>query len=283
MQELDFQVKQTLGKIECNFAEIKEALAVQMSAYADATVTEDSITSYKKELATLRKIRTAVDDKRKEIEREYNKPVEEFKTQVKSLLEEIDKPIDLINSQLKLFEEDRIIHKRERVGKMYVEQVGEYIKFLPLESNYNPKWDNKSYSDEDIRFDISEKILRIKSDLAVIEGLNSEITDDVISTYISSGNDLSKAVARNSQYLTDKQKVEKQKKIEAETKVETKEIEAETKLDDYKVEPTDPLGTLNQIIEKTKTAKIIVSMEDLPQIKELLDFSNIKYQVIEGE
>lgn len=287
MQELDFQVKQTLGTIDCNFAELKEALAVQMSAYADATVTEDSITSYKKELATLRKIRTAVDDKRKEIEREYNKPVEEFKTQVKSLLEEIDKPIDLINSQLKLFEEDRIIHKRERVSKMYVEQVGEYIKFLPLESNYNPKWDNKSYSDEDIRFDISEKVMKIKSDLAVIEGLNSEIKDDVISTYISSGNDLSKAVARNSQYLADKQKVEKQKEIEAETKVETKvetkEIEAETKLDDYKVEPTDPLGTLNQIIERTKTAKIIVSMEDLPQIKELLDFSNIKYQVIEGE
>ena len=290
MQELDFQVKQTLGTIDCNFAELKEALAVQMSAYADATVTEDSITSYKKELATLRKIRTAVDDKRKEIEREYNKPVEEFKAQVKSLLEEIDKPIDLINSQLKLFEEDRIAHKRERVSKMYVEQVGEYIKFLPLESNYNPKWDNKSYTDEDIRFDISEKVMKIKSDLAVIEGLNCEIKDDVISTYIASGNDLSKAVARNSQYLADKQKVEKQKEAElkqAENKVAETETQKVTE-GKYSVTTDDTnklasLGTLNDVIERTKTAKLIVPLEDLPQIKELLDFSNIKYQVIEGE
>lgn len=290
MQELDFQVKQTLGTIDCNFAELKEALAVQMSAYADATVTEDSITSYKKELATLRKIRTAVDDKRKEIEREYNKPVEEFKAQVKSLLEEIDKPIDLINTQLKLFEEDRIAHKRERVSKMYVEQVGEYIKFLPLESNYNPKWDNKSYTDEDIRFDISEKVMKIKSDLAVIEGLNSEIKDELIVAYKNGGNDLTKAVARNNQYFEDKERIAKAEaeakakaeKVAEDTQNSLEKVAEELKNGSENVESLSALNTLDEIIERTKTVKLIVLEDDLAQVKELLDFSNIKYRV-EGE
>ena len=272
MQELDFQVKQTLGTIDCNFAELKEALAVQMSAYADATVTEDLITSYKKELATLRKIRTAVDDKRKEIEREYNKPVEEFKAQVKSLLEEIDKPIDLINTQLKLFEEDRIAHKRERIAKLYTEQVGEYIEFLPLDKNYNEKWDNKSYSDNDIIFDISGLKQKIKSDLDVIHGLSSEIENEVIETYKASGNNLASAIKRNQQYIADKTKIEETKK-EAEPKVEIKEPEVETK---------NPLEgtTLNTMVQMTKTAKIIVSLDDLEQIKETFNFMGITYQVI---
>ena len=133
MQDLNFEVVQTAGKIECNLQEIKEAVAVQMSAYEDAVVTEDTIPSYKGELATLRKIYKAVDDKRKDIKNEYLKPYEQFEAEVKSVLEEINKPIDLINRQLKLFEEDRVLKKQERVSKMYLEQVAEYTEYLPIE------------------------------------------------------------------------------------------------------------------------------------------------------
>lgn len=270
MEELQLKVKQTAGKIEFNFQEIRDALAVQMSAYADAVVTEDTIQAYKGELATLRKIYKAVDDKRKDIKREFNKPLDEFEEQVKGLLEEINKPINLINSQLTLFEEDRIAHKRERVSKMYEEIVGEYLRFLPLESNYNPKWDNKSYSDSDIQYDISEKLLKVKTDLNAIKGLNSEIEEDVINAYIANGNDLAKAIARNTQYVQDKAKVVEQVKTEVESKVETSK--------------TSPLegSTLNEMLKMTKTVKLIISYDDLQKAKNCLDFADVKYQVVEG-
>ncbi len=282
LENLEFQVIQTEGKIECNFDELQKALALQMSAYADVVVDEDSIPQYKGELATLRKIRTAVDNKRKDIKREFLVPLDEFEDNVKKLLEEIDKPIDLINSQLALFEEDRKLKKKERIKKMYETQVGEFIKFLSFEVNFNEKWLNKSTSDNDIAFDISEKLQKVKSDLAVIDGLNSEIKDELIETYRSSNNDLSKAVNRNSQYLSDKAKIEEAKKI-AETKIESKETESQNKVEtsETKVE-TNPLegSMLNEVVQMTKTAKIIISLDDLEEVTQTLDFMEIKYQLV---
>lgn len=267
MENLELQVRQTAGVIECNFKELKEALAVQMSAYEDLVVDEDSIPQYKKELATLRKIRGAVDDRRKEIKRDFLEPLDAFEDEVKSLLEEIDKPIDNINAQLKLFEEDRILHKRERIAKLYVEQVGEYLEFLPIEENYNPKWDNKSYTNESIKYDISEKLVKVKSDLGVIKSLNSEIESDIIEAYKKSGNDLSKAIERNQQYLNDKAR------ISANVESKTESAEKPNPLEGSK---------LNEFVQMTKTVRIILSKDDLDQVKETLDFMGIKYQV-EGE
>ena len=272
MQDLNFEVVQTAGKIECNLQEIKEAVAVQMSAYEDAVVTEDTIPSYKGELATLRKIYKAVDDKRKDIKNEYLKPYEQFEAEVKSVLEEINKPIDLINRQLKLFEEDRVLKKQERVSKMYLEQVAEYTEYLPIEQNYNPKWNNKSTTDTDIKFEISEKLLKVKNDISVIKSLGSEIESEILETYKKSGNDLAKAIERNTQYLSDKRTIEQANK-ESESKVETKETVVETK--------ENPLegSKLNEMVQMTKTARIIVSMDDLAQVEELLGFSGISYRV----
>lgn len=279
MGELNFEVRQSAGVIECNFKELKEALAVQMSAYDGVTVTEDTIPTYKGELATLRKIRTAVENKRKDIKKTYLEPYEAFEENVKSLLEEIDKPIDLINTQLKMFEEDRKIAKRERVTKMYIEQVGDLIRFLPVEANFNEKWLNKSTSDSDIEFDISEKIVKVKNDLDVIHSLNSEIEEDVISAYEKSGNNLTSAIARNQQYLSDKAVLEEKAR-------NTTESEKEPENDPVNVtvnNPVNPLeGTLlNDFVEQAKTVKIVISADDLQKVQNILDFSDIKYQILE--
>ena len=128
-------------------------------------------------------------------------------------------------------------------------------------------------------------ILKIKNDLTAIHALNSEIEQECIDTYANFGNDLSMAIQRNSQYIADKQKIEQAQK-EAETKVEPKETEVESTenvVEEVKTatENVSPLeGTnLDVMVQKTKTAKIIVSVDDLPQIREMLDFAEIKYQI----
>lgn len=271
MENLDVKIVQTAGKIECNFDEIRSALAVQMSAYDDVVVSQDEIADAKHELATLRKIRKAVDDRRKEVKKSFNKPYEQFEEEVKKLLAEIDKPIEKIDSQIKMFQEEFASQKKSRCLEIYNEVISDYKDFLPFEKIFIDKWLNATYSETDIRYDISEKIAKVKSDLSVIDGLNSEIKDELIKTYINSDNDLSKAVTRNSQYIADKQKIEQAQK-EAETKVETKEPEVETK------EQT-PIEQLDDLSKMVRTAKIIVSVDDLPQIREMLDFAEIKYQI----
>lgn len=274
MENFEIQVQQQSGSISTNFDKLKNQLIKELASYKNLTVTEDEISYAKADLALLRKKKTEIDTRRKEIKKAYSEPLTRFEDSCKELTSIFDEAIDNIDDQLKLFEEDRIAHKRERIAKLYTEQVGQYIEFLPLDKNYNEKWDNKSYSDSDIIFDISGLKQKIKSDLEVIKGLSSEIEDEVIETYKASGNNLASAIKRNQQYIVDKTRIEEAKK-EAEPKVEIKEPEVETK---------NPLEgtTLNTMVQMTKTAKIIVSMDDLAQVEELLGFSNIKYQVVKG-
>ena len=282
MENLEIQVKQELGTITTNFSDIEKELRLQMSAYESFVVSEDEIPMAKGDLAFLRKLRTSIDDKRKEVKRAYMKPYEGFEESCKKLMGIIDEPIGVIDSQLKLFEADRVEKKHKRVTKLYEEQVGELIRFLPVEKNYNPKWDNKSTTDQDISFDISAMVLKVKNDLSVIESLNSEIKDELLATYEKSGNDLAKAVERNSQYLNDKAKVvEKVKEAEKSAPIEEKKVEepAPTNLEP---QSESAMQSFNDFTQMVRTAKIIISYSDLEQVKETLSFMGVQFTV-EGE
>ena len=71
MGELQIRVKNELGNIEFNFEELKEELAITMSAYDGVEFTEDTANKGKKESATLKKIKKALSDRRIEVKKEY--------------------------------------------------------------------------------------------------------------------------------------------------------------------------------------------------------------------
>ena len=274
----NLQITQQTGVISTNLDIIEAELKEQMEVYKDYVVTEDSISSDKKLLAELRKLEKDLNNARIATKKEYMKAFDEFEGRCKSVISLVSQPIALINEQIKLFDEEKKIAKIEHIKELYSEHIGEFERFLPFEKimNANPKWANVSTKDSDILFDLSGMVLKVKNDLSAIKALNSEIEEECIRTYQSFGNDLSMAIQRNSQYLADKQKLEQSRK-EAESKVveEHKEVQHEVK-----ATPQD-LSMLNEIIEKSKTVKIIVAYEDLQQVKNCLDFAEIKYRIIE--
>ena len=274
MENLEIQVKQELGSISTNFKEVEKELRLQMSAYENFVVSEDEINIAKGDLAFLRKLKTSIEDKRKAIKKEYLVPYNNFEESCKKLTAIIDEPINTIDSQLKLFEEDRKAKKKIRIEKLYKEQVGDLIRYLPFEKNFNEKWLNKSTTDQDINFDISEAKLKVKNDLVIIESLNSEIHEELLDAYVKSGNDLAIVVKRNQQYHSDKQKVVEQVKA-TEQKVEPAPTNPEPKSE-------SAMKSFNDFAEMVRTAKIIIPYSDLAQVKETLDFMGVKYQ-IEGE
>ena len=44
----------------------------------------------------------------------------------------------------------------------------------------------------------------------------------------------------------------------------------------------ESMGTLNDLVKMTQTVHIIISKSDLQTVKNVLDFSDIKYQILEG-
>ena len=66
------------GMIESNLKDVEKQLNEKLAVYQGIIVTEDTITQSKKDVAEIRKIRTSIDDARKDLKKEWMKPFEQF-------------------------------------------------------------------------------------------------------------------------------------------------------------------------------------------------------------
>lgn len=281
MEEL--KVVQQAGEITANFDAIEAEITEQMAVYQNYVVTEDSVKADKKLIAELRKQYKALDDARKSVKKAWLEPYEKFEERCKQVMTKVEEPINLINSQIKMFEEEKALKKRERVEEIYTENIKGLERFLPLDKIYNPKWDNVSYDEKTIIFDLNEMVLKVKNDLIAIKALNSEIEDELIDTYERFGNNLSMAIQRNSQYLSDKQAIaEREAKAKEEAEKKAQE-EAEPKVNEPKVNSDElkasPLEQLDHFVEVSKVIKFVVSAEDKEQVQEILEFAGITFSI----
>lgn len=190
--ELQVKINNQLGKINFNYEEIKENLAEMMGVYKETEVTVDTVSGSKKDIATLRKIKKALNDRRISIKKEYMVPYDDFESKVKELTALIDEPIVLIDEQVKEFEEKERLEKIEQIKNIHEEEVGELAEYLPLKQIYNTKWENKSTTLKSVREEIEQVVLSTQMSIDTIKGMNSEIENKVLEQF---KNDLSLANA----------------------------------------------------------------------------------------
>lgn len=183
MGELQVKVQNQLGSIEFNFEELKNNLTNMMSAYEGAEFTEETSNIAKKESATLKKIKKALSDRRIEIKKEYMKPYDDFEVKVKELTALIDKPIELIDTQVKAFDEKKKAEKKERIQGLYNELIGELEEYLPLSKIYDSKWENVSTTMKSIQEEIETVISSTEMAISTIKGMNSEITEKALEQF----------------------------------------------------------------------------------------------------
>lgn len=93
MNELQVIVNQEIGHINFNYEEIREELRKRMDLYKDAVFTEDSKNIAKGEVAALRKMKAAIDQKRKDVKNQFMVPYNDFEREAKELMALIDEPI----------------------------------------------------------------------------------------------------------------------------------------------------------------------------------------------
>lgn len=181
--ELQVKVNNQLGKINFNYEEIRENLAEMMEIYKEAEVTADTVSVSKKDIATLRKIKKALNDRRIGIKKEYMAPYDDFETKVKELTALIDEPIVLIGEQVKEFEEKERLEKVEKIKSIYAKEIGELEKYIPLHRIYNASWENKSTSLKSIQDEMCELISSTQMSIDTIKGMSSEIESKVLEQF----------------------------------------------------------------------------------------------------
>lgn len=285
----DFELQITQGAIKTNLDDLKKELAEIADRYKDLIIKEKDIKPAKADLANLRKIKKSVDDRRKEIKAEWNKPYEAFEKEVKEAIAIIDEPIEQIDSKLKEFEAQRKNEKELHCRELFEENIGELTDFLKFSDVFRDTWLNKSVEDTEIISDISGERLKVKNDLEAIRALGSEIEDTLIEVYKSSGRVLATAIQKNSDYLQTKALAEKkaeedaQAKIEAERRAkeeaEQKAAEATKRAEEAEKKAEEPFNEEPKKDYAVFTVRV-KNEKQAQQVRQFCEFSDIQYSVI---
>lgn len=253
MQELTLRVKQNPGTIELNFDEIEQALDARLKEYKGAVFTEESMDIAKKERAGLRKEKDHLDTIRKNIKKGWMKPYEDFEAKVKPLLEKFDEPIELIDTQVKAYEDKCRAEKREKVKEIYTGLIDGMEEYLPFDKIYDNKWGNTTTSMKSIREELNRKIGDAKTAVESINALDSEKTEEALEVYKKTL-DVTKAIAVITSY--ERQKAEILKHQEERRKKE-EERQRRAEIDRVRAAEREAVKREEKIRQKTKASASI--------------------------
>ena len=185
MKEITINVHQTVATIATNFEEVKEELASITKAYEGLIYSDDTMSSAKSDVATLRKIKKAIEDKRKEVKKENAIPYEEFEKGCKELVKMIDDVINPIDKQIKDYQEEKKLKKKQEIVLLWDEINQE--KWLLLADVWKDSWLNASVNLKTIREEMQEFISNKLLDIKTIMSTESEYAKQGVAYYKEHG------------------------------------------------------------------------------------------------
>lgn len=172
--------------VSFNYQELKKEIAERTLPYKGLIVTEDAIPTAKADLAKLRKLEKAIDDRRKDVKKEYNAPYMEFEAKIKDILSDIQEAEQNIDGQVKAFDKQAEDEKLSQIQKFFSLAFGELAKDVRFEKVYNPKWLNKGYKMPDIEEEIAAAANKLHADIEVVKGLKSSHEASLMRTLFNS-------------------------------------------------------------------------------------------------
>ena len=222
MQEINLLVEQKNGSIETNSEEIKAALAAKMEEYKGMVFTAESQPKAKRTVASLRKLKKAMNDRRIEIKKTFMVPYTNFEAQVKELDKLIDEPIDFISGQIEEFERRRVEAKKAMICEIYTGIMAEHgtvMEYLPLDRIYDSRWENSTTTQKAITEAITAHVEHVEKDLDTIRAMESEFEDKGLAKYKATL-ELSDAIATMNQYQKQKEEILRRQAEEEQRKAE---------------------------------------------------------------
>ena len=224
MQEINLLVEQKNGSIETNFEEIKAVLAAGLEEYKGMVFTAESQPEAKKTVASLRKLKKVMNDRRIEIKKTFMVPYTNFEAQVKELDKLIDEPINFISGQIEEFERKRVETKKSLIHKIYTGIITEHdavMEYLPLDRIYDSRWENTTTTQKAIAEAIAAHVEHVEKDLATIRTMESEFEDKGLAKYKATL-ELSDAIGIMNQYQKQKEEILRRQAEEEQRKAEEK-------------------------------------------------------------
>ena len=149
-----------------NLAALKAELTPKLDYYNKLVVTADSIKAAKADKAALNKLKTAIEDQRKAIKKQYLEPYNVLETQCKEVVALIDAPISAIDKQIKVFEEKDDNDKYTQLTEAF--NALEPPEWIKIEDVLNPKWKNKTLKTDALITELTAAVKELVDGLAKI-------------------------------------------------------------------------------------------------------------------
>ena len=248
LDSFELQAKITAGVLETNAKELKKIVESELQNYSvDRYIDKPEMA--KADKAALSKAKEAVAKKRIEVSKEWNKPLDIFLDEMKSIEKMIDDGYKGLNSLVKEAEEKEKAEKKEKI-EGYWETLG--FNLVPLDRIFNPKWLNKSFSMKNVMLECEEKIEKITTELETLKALPEDA--ETICAFYLDCLDISKALNEANRLKSLRVMLQVQQPIA--------EIKLEPVVAEVVKEPTE-----NSVVQEN------LSTETQPKVKEIMSFN----------
>lgn len=149
---------------------LDQAVDEFISKYENIVVTEETLKDAKNSKAQVNALKKALDDKRKEQKRIYNKPLNAFENEIKAYIQKLNNVYQSINDGVKFFEDKQRDERKQNVQAMITE-VAEANAVDPETVEIQKQWLLKSATKGKIMEEIVEAVQkqkRINKDVEMI-------------------------------------------------------------------------------------------------------------------
>lgn len=199
------------GAIAFNYDELKAEIEEKAKIYETLVYTDENMAEAKQDKANLNKLKKALNDERIKQEKLFMEPFADFKAKVAEIISIIDKPVGIIDRQLKEYENAEKSRKQAKIDAIWQEQ--NHPQWLSLAQIESEKWLNKSTSEKAIREEMAATLARIESEITTIQSMQA-FSFEALEAY-KGCLDLGRALAEGQRLADIQRRKEEQEKAKA--------------------------------------------------------------------
>lgn len=163
----DLVVTYSPSVISANFDAMEDSIRAKVADYEDAKydlTKDESIKEAKNDRLYLNGLKKEIEERRKAVKREYNKPLAAFEKRCKEITSIIDGASDGIKAQLDQAEEDRKSRAMAKLKEHY-ETFAELLEpVVPYERLHEKQWLNKGFGEVKAKKALEAKVSAVARD-----------------------------------------------------------------------------------------------------------------------
>ena len=273
-----------------NADEISEEIEKKIGYYKSLVYTDAQVVEAKKDRATLNKFIAALKAKDGEIKKLCLAPYDAFHARMQQLIKQVEEPAELIDKQVKAFEEDQKRQKHDAIEELFKSKG--FQPWVKLDRIWNPKWLNKSYSIKQIDADMNSIMYKIGEDIFLINKQGDGV-QAALSEYKRTM-DVRAAVSAAEKYIEAREAEAELKKSVAQVvgiDDANEQLPGQVSLSEVLTEHTEarkPAATLPKAKEPSETVpmrkeiffKVYVSRDELAALNKFLKENGITFRQI---